>query len=482
MGAVVTLTPTVGRSMAFDGQGANLCVSHHPAIPSEMFTASAWVKLGAGNDRAGIFDLGSDLNRNYWILTTPAGMGKGVVVGVGAGTGAEEVSYAFEDDPDGWHHVAAVYGGGTLILYVDGKFIGSVKGAIVADDATYTIGSRRDQTGFFNGNIDDVRLYKRLLPQSELILTKDITVSKNTEGIVAYWKFDEGRGRKAFDLSSNGIDAFINSATFSEDTPDLLNAGITDVDGYYSIQGVNYSTEQSFTARPSKIFYDNYALEFNAAYEAYATLTDYDLADSATVTLTVQPFDLQSRQTLLSKGNGDFEFFIDNGQYQLTVNGQTQILGVPSDTGYQHLTFLLDGGTGEVRFYQENADVVTLGYSSLTGDWTGEPWVLGAKGATLPQHFYTGLIDEVAFYDVILPDTDRELIASRFGDGGTDTGYDGLEVYFPLNEGEGDEVFDFGARMTGEEEEEGAVYNAVFSTIGRVQSENPHEFTRIHGW
>lgn len=473
VGAVVSLTPTVGRSMAFDGQGANLCVSHHPAIPYEMFTASAWVKLGDGNDRAGIFDLGSDLNRNYWILTTPAGMGKGVVVGVGTGTGAEEISYAFEEDPDGWHHVAAVYGGGTLILYVDGKFITSVKGDIVEDDATYAIGSRRDQTGFFNGNIDDVRLYNRLLPQSELILTRDITVSKNTEGIVAYWKFDEGRGRKAFDLSGNGIDAAISSATFSDDTPDLLNAGITDIDGFYAIEGVNYSTVQSFTARPSKIFYDNYALEFNAAYEAYATLTDYDLADSATVTLTVQPFDIQSRQTLLSKGNGDFEFFIDNGQYQLTVNGQTQILGVPSDTGYQHLTFLLDGGTGEVRFYQENADVVTQSYSSLSGDWTGEPWVLGAKGATMPQHFYTGLIDEVAFYDVILPDTDRELIASRFGDGGTDTGYDGLEVYFPLNEGEGEELFDFGSLMTGE----GVIHNAFFSTIGRVQSESPHEFS-----
>ncbi|MEQ8707191.1 MAG: LamG-like jellyroll fold domain-containing protein [Phaeodactylibacter sp.] len=473
VGAVVTLTPTVGRSMAFDGQGANLCVSHHPAIPYEMFTASAWVKLGDGNDRAGIFDLGSDLNRNYWILTTPAGMGKGIVVGVGNGTGAEEITYAFEDEPDGWHHLAAVYGGGTLILYVDGKFISTVNVDITSDDATYAIGSRRDQTGFFNGNIDDVRLYNRLLPQSELILTKDITVSKNTEGIVAYWKFDEGRGRKAFDLSNNGIDAAINSATFSSDTPDLLNAGITDIDGFYAIEGVNYSTVQSFTARPGKIFYDNYALEFNAAYEAYATLTDYDLADSATVTLTVQPFDIQSRQTLLSKGSGDFEFFIDNGQYQLTVNGETQILGMPSDTGYQHLTFIMDAGNNEVRFYQENADVVTLSYGSLTGDWTGEPWVLGAKGATMPQYFYTGLIDEVAFYDVILPDTDRELIASRFGDGGTDTGYDGLEVYFPLNEGEGEELFDFGALMTGE----GAIQSAVFSTIARVQDERPHEFS-----
>ena len=471
-GAVVTLTPTVGQSMYFDGNGANICLSHHPALHTEMFTASAWVKLGDGNDRSGILDLGSDLKHNFYLLTTTSSLGKGVVVGVGDGTLGYEVTHEFESDPDDWHQVTAVYGGGSLLLYVDGAFVGATQGAIAMDDATYTIGSRRDQTGFLNGWVDDIRIFNRLLPQSEIILTQNTTVSKNTEGLIAYWKFDEGRGRKAFDLSDNGMDAFINSATFSEDTPELLNAGITNEDGFYAIEGVNYSTVQSFTARPQIDFYSNYALEFNAAYESYATLTDYDLADSATITLIVQPFDLQSRQTLLSKGSGDFEFFIESGQYKLTVNGETQILGVPSDTGYQHLTFLLDGGTGEVRFYQENADEVLSSFSDLTGDWTGEPWVLGANDATMPEHFYTGLIDEVAFYDVLLPDTDRELIASRFGNGGTDTGYDGLEVYFPLNEGQGAELLDFGAAMTGA----GTAFETFFSTITRVQETTPHDF------
>ncbi|WP_425421027.1 LamG-like jellyroll fold domain-containing protein [Phaeodactylibacter xiamenensis] len=471
-GAVITLTPTVGRSMYFDGNGANICLSHHPALHTDMFTASAWVKLGDGNDRSGILDLGSDLKHNFYLLSTPSSLGKGVVAGVGDSTTVYEVTHEFESAPDDWHQVTAVYGGGTLLLYVDGAFVGATQGAIAMDDATYTIGSRRDQTGFLNGWVDDIRIFNRLLPQSEIILTQNTTVSKNTEGLIAYWKFDEGRGRKAFDLSDNGMDAFINSAAFSEDTPELLNAGITNEDGFYAIEGVNYSTVQSFTARPQIDFYSNYALEFNAAYEAYATLTDYDLADSATITLIVQPFDLQSRQTLLSKGNGDFEFFIDSAQYKLTINGETHPLGTPSDTGYQHLTFLLDGGTGEVRFYQENADVVSLDYASLTGDWPGTPWMLGAKDATMPKHFYTGLIDEVAFYDLLLPDTTRELIASRFGSGGTDTGYDGLEVYFPLNEGQGAELLDFGAAMTGA----GTAFETFFSTITRVQETTPHEF------
>ncbi|WP_282773557.1 LamG domain-containing protein, partial [Phaeodactylibacter xiamenensis] len=471
-GAVITLTPTVGRSMYFDGNGANICLSHHPALHTDMFTASAWVKLGDGNDRSGILDLGSDLKHNFYLLSTPSSLGKGVVAGVGDSTTVYEVTHEFESAPDDWHQVTAVYGGGTLLLYVDGAFVGATQGAIAMDDATYTIGSRRDQTGFLNGWVDDIRIFNRLLPQSEIILTQNTTVSKNTEGLIAYWKFDEGRGRKAFDLSDNGMDAFINSAAFSEDTPELLNAGITNEDGFYAIEGVNYSTVQSFTARPQIDFYSNYALEFNAAYESYATLTDYDLADSATITLIVQPFDLQSRQTLLSKGNGDFEFFIESGQYQLTVNGETHPLGTPSDTGYQHLTFLLDGGAGEVRFYQENADGDTLSYGNLTGDWSGEPWVLGANDSIMPNHFYTGLIDEVAFYDLLLPDTTRELIASRFGSGGTDTGYDGLEVYFPLNEGQGTELLDFGAAMTGA----GTAFETFFSTITRVQETTPHDF------
>ncbi len=481
-GATVSLTPTFGNSLAFDGLGDYVCVSHHDSLLTDMFTVSAWVKIGASHDSDGIIDLGSDLNKNFWIHTTPAALDKGVVVGVGDGT-AHELTYEFEDDPgtvakderNSWHHVAALYGGGSLILYVDGRFVASMQAAIVNEDALFSIGSRRDQTGFFEGWLDDVRIYNRLLTQTELITTKNITLSKLTNGLVAYWKFDEGLGSKVFDISDNNIDGRLNGTSFSEDTPDIKNGAMTDASGFYFIEGVNYSKEQSFTVKPEKLFYDNFALEFNAAYQSCAVLTNFDLPNISHIELMVHPFDLSSTQSILSKvqgGSDAFNLFIENGKYKLTINGETQELS-DAASEYQHLAFSLNGATGVLTFYLNGNVENTLNYANLAGVWDSEAWQLAAKSVTTPTDFYTGLIDEVAFYtDSLLTLAEIQLNASQSNNGGTDIGHASLYSYFNLNEGSGTELIDGGSAMTGE----GIVKNASYSFITFRQKETPHEF------
>lgn len=66
-------------------------------------------------------------------------------------------------------------------------------------------------------------------------------VFKNMEGLIVYWKFDEGRGCKVFDFFVNEMDVFINLVIFSEDMLELFNVGIINEDGFYVIEGVNYS-------------------------------------------------------------------------------------------------------------------------------------------------------------------------------------------------------------------------------------------------
>ena len=483
VGSVVSLTPTIGKSLQFDGNGEYICISHNASLPSNMFTASAWVKIDSTHDSDGILDLGSDLKENFWIKTTPSAMGKGVVVGVGDSTNVYELTYEFQDsdpldginDPDEWNHVAVVYGGGNLLLYVNGAFIASMPASISNEDALFTIGCRRDQSGFFDGWLDEVRIYNRLLTQTEIITTMNITVPSYYDGLQAYWKFDEGIGATVFDLTSNDMDGKRNGTTFSDDTPDVLNAGITDVSGFYAIEGINYSTAQTFTARPSKKFYSNYALEFNAAYQGCATLTNFDLPDTSHIEITVHPFDLNGKQSLLSKVEGAtdaFNLFIENGKYKLTINGETKELGNAASE-YQHLALSIDGANNVVTFYLDGSLVNTFGFADVTGTWTAEEWQLGAKGKTSPVDFYTGLIDEVAFYqDTLLSLSEIQLHASTSSTGGTDGGHGSLFSYFPLNEGGGTELVDMGSSMSGE----GVLKNATFSIITRIQEVNEHEF------
>jgi hypothetical protein len=468
--AHVMLTPTIGRALSFDGVDDYLCVTHLPVVPTDMWTVSAWIKISEGYDSDGIIDLGSDLNKNFWLHTTPSGSAKGVVAGVGTGNSAVTLTHEFSNQPDGWHQVSAVYSGGTLLLYVDGQYVSSAKAVIANEPALFTIGSHRDQTHSFHGKLDDIRLYNAPLTSTDILLTRNLTVSRSAPNLVAYWKFDEGMGVRAFDLSDNDMHAYIRGATFSADAAPVNNAGFTDASGFYAIEGVNYSEAQTFTATPVKNFYSFYALEFNAAYEAYATLTDFDIPDRATIDFTFLPFDLTTRQSLLSKGNGQFELWIEAGNLHLTVNGETQILG-PVTSAYQHLSLLLDAATGEVICYKNGDLQQTINFSNLSGDWSGSAWQLASRNSPAVD-FFTGLIDEVAFYSDLLEPSVIQLNASTLGTGGTDVGNPLLMSYFSMDEGSGMELFDYGPQMTGE----GTFYNGTFSIITYRQKTDPNLF------
>lgn len=75
-----------------------------------------------------------------------------------------------------WIHMAGVYNGKKMHLYVDGKRIGSraATGTIQVDDNPVTIGAEENGTealvveGEFDGKIDEVRIYNRALTASEI--------------------------------------------------------------------------------------------------------------------------------------------------------------------------------------------------------------------------------------------------------------------------------------------------------------------------
>ena len=474
-GVVVKLSPVTGSSLSFDGVSNHVCLSYHDSLPTTMWTISSWVKIGATHDGDGIIDFGSDLNKNMWIRTTNSGDGKGVVAGFGDGSAKKEITHTFSENPDGWHYVAMVYGGGSLNLYVDGNFVGSKQGSIQNVDALFTIGCLRDKTKFLNGKMDDVRIFNKMLTQSEIMMSADISASKNSRGIVGYLKFDEGIGSKTFDITDNNIDGFINGATFSSEIPDITSGGMTGVDGFYSIEGINYSKVQSFLAKPSKSFYNSYALEFNAALQAHATLTNFDLPDTSTVEVLILPFDKVNKQSVLSKseaGMSAFNLFIENNKYYLTLNNETKELG-NIGLAYQHLTLTINGSNHSVNYFLNGTLTNTISYANVKGNWSSNAWKLGVDSTASLTHFYTGLIDEVAFFDTILPLPTIQLHASPIITAGVDAGEATLFAYFSLNEGIGNELLDFGPMMTGS-----GTLNKVTYTFNTFRTtKKPHEFT-----
>ncbi len=123
-----------------------------------------------------------------------------------------------------WHHVSMVYDGVAMKLYVDGVFDKSVsKSGNLAGGGCFNIGRVNDGTcdvgaaQYFDGTIDDVRVYNTALTDSEIDKLYNNGVGdingEVSNGLVLWYKFDEGSGTTAFD-SSGDNDALDVSATW----------------------------------------------------------------------------------------------------------------------------------------------------------------------------------------------------------------------------------------------------------------------------
>lgn len=118
-----------------------------------------------------------------------------------------------------WYHVALTWdiAAQTIIFYVNGQEQ-SRSETYGASELT-SISLKKSKHGFFigrsfnddmrqlNGNICEARVWSVARTQKE-IWDNMYDVDPHAEGLVAYWKFDEGQGNVVSDLTGNGNDAF----------------------------------------------------------------------------------------------------------------------------------------------------------------------------------------------------------------------------------------------------------------------------------
>ncbi len=90
------------------------------------------------------------------------------------GAGAEQVIDKGDAIPSGaWTHVAVTLGGGTGILYVDGREVGrNIAMSLTLDSLGVTtqnyIGKSQYSDPYLNGRVDDFRIYSDALSASDV--------------------------------------------------------------------------------------------------------------------------------------------------------------------------------------------------------------------------------------------------------------------------------------------------------------------------
>jgi hypothetical protein len=101
-----------------------------------------------------------------------------------------------------WHHVAATFDGTSRKIYLDGVLVASNSPANhnVTTRANLSIGLV-GAADYFNGTIDEVRVWGEARTQAQIQTNRFIRLSGNESGLMAYWKLDEGSGTNAADTA-----------------------------------------------------------------------------------------------------------------------------------------------------------------------------------------------------------------------------------------------------------------------------------------
>lgn len=105
-----------------------------------------------------------------------------------------------------WVHIAIVWDAetGDRIMYYDGVEKQRDKGAVGSVDLTENcfVGGSAGVYRWFNGAVSEMRIWNKHRTPEEIINNK-YSIEPSTEGLLAYWKFNEGTGDEIKDYSGN---------------------------------------------------------------------------------------------------------------------------------------------------------------------------------------------------------------------------------------------------------------------------------------
>jgi len=235
-----------GEAVHSDGLDDYIAIQNmHYASASGIreITVCAWIRTTNGGDQA----IASFDRNEYWRLQINGEGGGDGQIGWSVWTSADQVDYGSVTRVDDglWHHVTGVFDNGRLTIYIDGRPESSATGGSTfgrGRNIRYGfIGSQSEATEFngaagtrncFDGDIDDVRIYDKVLTQEEIKLAMrgDVTLA---------WDPNPTNGstlniKDAVPLTwSPGDKASQHDVYFGTDRDDVENADTFDMTGIY---------------------------------------------------------------------------------------------------------------------------------------------------------------------------------------------------------------------------------------------------------
>ena len=209
-----------GTHLHFDGTNDYVAVTGATGIPigNSNYTIEAWIKPSVIANN-GIVGWGTYGNANQVNALRLDPTGKIVNYWWGS-----DLSVAYTFTPNTWYHVAATYNCTDRIIYVNGVVAGQdIPGVAHATSNAnnFTIGST-NSAEYFNGGIDEVRIWNTALTATDIARRKNCELAGNETGLVAYYKFNQGTASG----TNTGVTS-LTDATANANNGTLTNFALT---------------------------------------------------------------------------------------------------------------------------------------------------------------------------------------------------------------------------------------------------------------
>ncbi|HCQ16437.1 MAG TPA: hypothetical protein DIU20_09260, partial [Cryomorphaceae bacterium] len=224
-GAAGTFSVTTSNGLNFDGSNDYVSVPDGATLDfSSGFTLEAWFKADALSHHASLVSKFANNKREFSLLLRSDGSIEYSITFNGSSeqyfTGNTTLSAG------NWYHVALTYDGSSMQAYINGNTDGSknVSGNIYNGSSNLYIGARSEgsMTRFFDGTMDEVRVWNTARSQTDIQNNMDNELTGNETGLVAYYNFNQGTAGG----NNTGI-TNLNSAKIGTYDPNIISGSGT---------------------------------------------------------------------------------------------------------------------------------------------------------------------------------------------------------------------------------------------------------------
>lgn len=408
------------NALNFDGNDDRVRTTSFPAV-SGNFTAEAWVRPATTTGNTTIISTrntgGSDFNFDFKLQNGNLIHGD---IGTGSGWLTIVADASFTYTAGVWYHIAYTVTNTGYSIYANGALVGS--GSYAFNTPLFTDGTSNMDIGhynnleFFNGSIDEVRIWNTVRTPTEIAANMSRTLTGSESGLVAYYNFNQGVANAnnagittLNDLASTGGTNNANVVNF------MLNGTTSNWVGGAPVPTIN---ALSFDGTDDEVIIpDNAALQLTNTM----TLEGWMYLNS-----------FSNEPPMVTKGddNGYIIWVGGDGRPACRIGGGTTTIQSPSPitlNTWHHIAVTYDGSIR--RMYINGTQVATVSNPAVANTGTN-PVRLGRWQAPASR-LLNGQLDEVRIWNLartceqINSVKDRELIGNESG----------LVAYYNFNQG-----------------------------------------------